>query len=134
MLNRSIVIGRLTKNPELRTTQNGVAVATFTVACDRDFKNAQGEKETDFINIVVWRGLAETCGRYLAKGKMVGVDGRLQIRHYEDKDGNKRTIAEIVADNVQFLTPKGESAGSENGYCPDEPMGEEMTPLDDIQF
>lgn len=134
MLNRIAVCGRLTRDPELKSTSNGVAVATFTVACERNFKDQNGDKETDFIPVVVWRGLAETCGRYLAKGKMVGVDGRLQIRNYTDKNDNKRTIAEIVADNVQFLTPKGESTGSENGYYPDEPMGEEITPLDDIPF
>ena len=107
-LNRSVCIGRLTRDPELRSTTNGTAVATFTVAVDRDFKGQNGEKETDFIPVVVWRGLAETCGRYLSKGKMVAVDGRLQIRTYE-KDGQKRTVAEIVADNVQFLSPKSEN-------------------------
>lgn len=134
MLNRIVIVGRLTRDPDLKSTTNGIAVANFTVACERNFAGQDGEKETDFIPVVVWRGLAETCGRYLAKGKMVAVDGRLQIRHYEANDGSKRTIAEIVADNVQFLTPKGESTGSENGYYPDEPAGEEITPLDDIPF
>lgn len=134
MLNKSIVIGRLVRDPDIRSTGKGIPVASFTIACERDFKNAQGEKEVDFLNIVVWRGLAETCGRYLAKGKLVAVEGRLQIRTYEANDGSKRTIAEIVADNVQFLTPKGESAGSDKGYYPDEPVGEEITPLDDIPF
>ena len=80
MLNRIVTIGRLTRDPEKRTTPNGVAVTTFTIACDRDFKNAGGEKETDFIPVVTWRGLAESCGKYLAKGKMAAVEGRLQIR------------------------------------------------------
>ena len=112
MLNRIVVIGRLTRDPELRSTGSGVAVATFTVAVDRRFPNSRGEKETDFIPVVVWRGLAETCGRYLSKGKLVGVEGRLQIRSYEGNDGAKRTVAEIVADNVQFLSPKdGSSSG-----------------------
>lgn len=133
MLNRIIVIGRLTRDPELRSTGNGVAVATFTVAVDRNFANARGEKETDFIPVVVWRGLAETCGRYLAKGRLVAVEGRLQIRTYEANDGNKRTIAEIVADNVQFLSPKDGGSGGGSGYTPDV-SGEEMTPLDEIPF
>ena len=81
MLNRITVIGRLTRDPELRTTSNGVAVATFTVAVDRQYKTQNGEKETDFIPVVVWRGLAETCSKYLSKGNMVAVDGRLQIRN-----------------------------------------------------
>jgi single-strand DNA-binding protein len=133
MLNRIVVIGRLTRDPELRSTSNGVAVATFTVAVDRNFANARGEKETDFIPVVVWRGLAETCGRYLAKGKLVAVEGRLQVRTYEANDGGKRTIAEIVADNVQFLSPKDGNSGGGSGYTPDI-SGEEMTPLDEIPF
>ena len=133
MLNRIVVIVRLTRDPELRSTSNGVAVATFTVAVDRNFSNNRGEKETDFIPVVVWRGLAETCGRYLSKGRLVAVEGRLQIRTYEANDGGKRTVAEIVADNVQFLSPKDGGSGSSSGYTPDFP-GEEMTPLDEIPF
>jgi single-strand DNA-binding protein len=103
MLSQTIIIGRTTKEPEIRQTQSGVSVATFTIACDRNFKNAQGEKETDFFNIVCWRGLAETVGRYLGKGRLVAVSGRLQNRSYEAKDGTKRYITEIVASEVQFL-------------------------------
>ena len=103
MLSQTIIIGRTTKEPEFRQTQNGVSVATFTIACDRNFKNAQGEKEADFFNIVCWRGLAETVGRYLGKGRLVAVSGRLQNRSYEAKDGTKRYITEIVASEVQFL-------------------------------
>ena len=103
MLSQTIIIGRTTKEPEIRQTQNGGSVATFTIACDRNFKNAQGEKETDFFNIVCWRGLAETVGRYLGKGRLVAVSGRLQNRSYEAKDGIKRYITEIVASEVQFL-------------------------------
>ena len=103
MLSQTIIIGRTTKEPEFRQTQNGVSVATFTIACDRNFKNAQGEKETDFFNIVCWRGLAETIGRHLGKGRLVAVSGRLQNRSYEAKDGTKRYITEIVASEVQFL-------------------------------
>ena len=103
MLNQWTGIGRTTKEPEMRSTANGVAVATFTIAVDRNFKNAHGEKETDFLNIVCWRGLAETVGRYLGKGRLVAVSGRLQNRSYEAKDGTKRYITEIVASEVQFL-------------------------------
>ncbi len=103
MLNQTIIIGRTTKEPEFRQTQNGVSVATFTIACDRNFKNAQGEKETDFFNIVCWRGLAETVGRYLGKGRLIAVSGRLQNRSYEAKDGTKRYITEIVASEVKIL-------------------------------
>jgi single-strand DNA-binding protein len=103
MLNQWTGIGRTTKEPEFRQTQNGISVATFTIACDRNHKNAQGEKETDFFNIVCWRGLAETVGRYLGKGRLVAVSGRLQNRNYEAKDGTKRYITEIVASEVQFL-------------------------------
>jgi len=111
-MNRIVLIGRLTKDPELRYTQSGVGVASFTLAVDRQFKGKDGQKETDFINIVAWRGLGENCANYLAKGKLAGVDGRLQIRNYETKDGQKRTIAEVVADDVQFLSPKSDSANN----------------------
>lgn len=106
MINRITVIGRLTKDPELRHTNNDVAVTTFTVAVERNFANGRGEKETDFIPVVTWRGLAEICEKYLSKGRLVGVEGTLQIRSYEAKDGSKRSIAEIIADNVQFLEKK----------------------------
>jgi single-strand DNA-binding protein len=109
MLNRIILIGRLTRDPELRYTPSGVAVASFTVAVDRDFQNQQGERETDFIDVVVWRKLAETVSNHLTKGRLVAVEGRLQIRSYETQDGQRRRVAEVVADNVRFLDrPKGE--------------------------
>ncbi|NLI70500.1 MAG: single-stranded DNA-binding protein [Firmicutes bacterium] len=103
MLNRIILIGRLTRDPELRYTPSGAAVATFTLAVDRRFSNQHGERETDFIRIVVWQKLAETCANYIEKGRLVGVEGRLQTRSYDDKEGIRRNIAEVVADNVQFL-------------------------------
>lgn len=105
-MNRVILIGRLTHDPELRYTASGAAVASFCLAVDRTYKNSNGEKETDFINIVAWNNLGERCGEYLAKGRQAAVEGRLQIRSYGDKDGVKRTIAEVVADSVQFLSPK----------------------------
>lgn len=106
MLNRIVLIGRLTKDPELRYTPNGVAVATFTLAVDRNRKNAQGERETDFINIVVWQKQAENVANYLSKGKLAAVDGRLQIRSYDGQDGQRRWMTEVVADTVRFLSPK----------------------------
>lgn len=137
MLNRIVVIGRLTRDPEIRTTSNGTPVATFTVAVGRSFSNNRGEKETDFIPVVVWRAQAENCGRYLSKGKLVAVDGRLQIRTYEANDSSKRTVAEIVADNVRFLSSNGETQGnpvspSFDGNLPE--LGAEMEPLDEIVF
>lgn len=102
MLNRVVLIGHLTKDPELRTTSNDISVTSFTIAVDRNFNNQQGEKETDFIPVVAWRKLADTCAKYLAKGRLVAVSGRMQVRSYEGKDG-KRYITEVVADEVQFL-------------------------------
>ena len=102
MLNRVVLIGHLTKDPELRTTSNNVSVTSFTIAVDRNFNNQQGEKETDFIPVVAWRKLADTCAKYLAKGRLVAVSGRMQVRSYEGKEG-KRYITEVVADEVQFL-------------------------------
>jgi single-strand DNA-binding protein len=109
MLNHITVMGRITKDIELRRTPAGVAVASFTIACDRDFKNSTGEKETDFIECVAWRQTAEFIERNFFKGKMILVSGRLQIRFWEDKDGNKRKTAEILADNAYFADSKTES-------------------------
>ena len=103
MLNKVILIGRLTKDPESKYLPNGTAVTTFTLAVDRSFTNAQGEREADFLPICTWRGLAENCGKYLAKGRMVAVSGRIQTRNYDTPEGQKRYITEIVADEVQFL-------------------------------
>ena len=105
MFNRIVLVGRLTAKPELRTTQSGIAVATFTIAVERRYKNANGDKEADFIDIVTWRGIAENCAKYLDKGSAVVISGSLQIRNYEDKNGNKRKAAEVVADEVRFITP-----------------------------
>ena len=101
MLNRIVLIGRLTKDPELKYTPSGKAVCTFTLAVDRRF-----EKATDFINIIVWNKMGETCANYLSKGKLAAVDGELHLRSYETKDGRKATATEIVADQVRFLSPK----------------------------
>ena len=102
-MNHIVIIGRLTKDPELRYTPNGVAVGSFTVAVDRPFNNDNGDREADFIPVVVWQKLAENCANHLKKGRLVAVEGRLQIRSYDTQDGQKRRVAEIVASNVQFL-------------------------------
>ena len=119
MLNHIIIMGRLTSDPELRRTGSGIAVASFSVAVDRDFgKNENGEKETDFIDCVAWRQTGEFVSKYFTKGRMAVVSGRLQIRNWTDKDGNKRKTAEIVADNVYFGDSKREksSGGNYGGY------------------
>ncbi len=112
MLNHIVIMGRLTKNPELRRTGTGVAVASFTLAVDRDFTGKDSEKETDFIDCVAWRGTGEFVSKYFTKGRMACVSGRLQLRDWTDKDGNKRRAAEVVADNVYFADSKN---AAENG-------------------
>ena len=103
MLNKIILMGRLTRDPELRHTQSGTAVASFALAVDRDFKDKQsGEKQTDFIDVVAWRQTGEFVSKYFTKGRMAVVEGRLQMRSWTDTDGNKRRAAEVVADNVYF--------------------------------
>lgn len=124
MLNRIILMGRLTRDPELRHTQSGVAVASFSLAVDRDFKPKDGsEKETDFIDIVAWRGTAEFVSKYFTKGRQAVVEGRLQIRDWTDKEGGKRRSAEVVADNVYFGDSKrdGDSGGSYSRPAPSTP-------------
>ena len=106
MLNKIIIMGRLTRDPELRRTGSGTAVTSFSLACDRDFKSQSGDKETDFIEVVAWKNTAEFVSKYFSKGRMAVVDGRLQIRDWTDKAGNKRTTAEVVADNVYFADSK----------------------------
>lgn len=118
MLNKIILMGRLTRDPELRRTQSGTAVTSFSIACDRDFKSQSGEKETDFIDIVAWRGTAEFVSKYFTKGRMAIVEGRLQIRDWTDKDGGKRRSAEVVADNIYFGDSKRDSAPSDYGTPP----------------
>ena len=127
MLNHIVLMGRLTRDPELRQTQSGVSVASFTLAVDRDYQNRDsGEKQTDFIDIVAWRSTAEFVSKYFSKGRMAVVTGRLQIRDWTDRDGGKRRSAEVVADNVYFGESKsgsqggqpsgGKSGGSYGGY------------------
>ncbi|WP_323703524.1 single-stranded DNA-binding protein [Mammaliicoccus sp. Dog046] len=107
MINRVVLVGRLTKDPEYRVTPSGVQVATFTLAVNRTFTNQQGEREADFINCVVFRRPAENVNNYLSKGSLAGVEGRLQSRSYENQEGRRVYVTEVVCDSVQFLEPKG---------------------------
>ena len=105
-MNKVILVGNLTRDPELSETGSGVSMCRFSIAVSRDYANADGNRETDFFNITVWRNRAEVCARYLKKGNKVGIVGSIQNRTYDDKDGNKRTVTDIVASEVEFLTPK----------------------------
>ena len=116
MINRVTLVGRLTKDPEFRTTQKGIDVATFTLAVNRNFTNAQGEREADFINIIVFRKQAHNVNNYLSKGKLAGVDGRIQSRSYENQEGRRIFVTEVVADSVQFLEPKNSNGGQQDTY------------------
>ena len=108
-MNRTILVGRLTKDPELRYTPNGVAVANFTVAVNRPFKNQAGEQEADFINCVTWRKQAENLANYMHKGSLIGVDGRIQTRSYENQEGKRVWVTEVLAESIQFLEYKKDS-------------------------
>ncbi|BFH65960.1 MULTISPECIES: single-stranded DNA-binding protein [Paenibacillus] len=119
MLNRVILIGRLTKDPELRYTPAGVAVTQFTLAVDRPFTSQGGEREADFIPVVTWRQLAETCANYLRKGRLTAVEGRIQVRNYENNEGRRVYVTEVIADNVRFLESNREG-GSGGGQGPRE--------------
>lgn len=127
MLNHITIMGRFTRDPELRRTGSGVAVASFTLAVDRDFGGNNGEKETDFIDCVAWRQTGEFVSKYFSKGRMAVVSGRLQIRSWTDKDGNKRRTAEVVADNVYFADSKKEES-SGNTYGGGYPAPQDHTP------
>ena len=130
MLNKIFIMGRLTRDPELRRTQGGNAVTSFALAVDRDFKSADGTKETDFIDVVAWRNTAEFAAKYFTKGRMAVVEGRLQMRDWTDKEGNKRRIAEVVADNIYFGDSKREDAPAGNSA----PTFEEIEDDGDLPF
>ena len=115
MLNRIVLMGRLVRDPELRRTQAGKAVASFRVACDRDYAPQGGERETDFIDVVAWGNTGEFVSKYFSKGRMAVISGRLQMRNWTDKDGNKRISAEVVADSVYFGDSKPSGGGSASG-------------------
>ncbi len=131
-MNRVILVGNLTKDPELATTNSGVSVCRFVLAVGRRFQNADGERETDFINIVVWRGQADNCHKYLKKGSKCGVVGTLQTRSYDAQDGTKRYITEVVADEVEFLSTK-QSSSDEAPVSEKKPQADvaELEPIDD---
>lgn len=124
MLNNVVIMGRLTRDPELRRTQSGTAVTSFTMAVDRDFKSQSGEKETDFIDVVAWRNTGEFAAKYLAKGRMAAVEGRIQVRDWQDKDGNRRKSVEVVADNVYFADSKRDSNPQESRTVDDQEFDE----------
>jgi single-strand DNA-binding protein len=128
VLNKVILIGRLVADPQLRYTQSGIAVTNFTLAVDRPFMSQGGEREADFIDIVTWRKLAEVCANHLNKGRLVAVEGRLQIRSYDDQNGVRRKAAEIVADNVRFLDRAQDMGSDVSADGPPEPE------FDDIPF
>ncbi|MDA8352510.1 MAG: single-stranded DNA-binding protein [Firmicutes bacterium] len=134
MLNRVVLIGRLTWDPELRYTPNGVAVTSFRLAVDRPFTNQRGERETDFIDIVVWRQLAETVANYMKKGRLVAVEGRLQVRSFENNEGRRIRVSEVVGDNVRFLDRGGDRSGGSGfnqGYDNPGGMSKDRGPSDD---
>ena len=116
MLNKIFIMGRLTRDPELRRTQSGTPVTSFSLAVDRDFKSQSGEKETDFIDVVAWRATAAFVAKYFTKGRMAVVEGRLQIREWQDRDGNKRRSAEVVADNLDFGDSRRDNGGEGGSY------------------
>src|SRR5690606_15748860 len=146
MLNRVILIGRLTRDPELRYTPSGVAVTQFTLAVDRPFTSQGGEREADFINIVTWRQLAETCANYLRKGRLTSVEGRIQVRNYENNEGRKVYVTEVVEDNVRFpesanaanrkdgggsqSRPSGSQGGYRSGGNNNDPFQDDGKPID----
>ncbi|MFK4167213.1 single-stranded DNA-binding protein [Paenibacillus lautus] len=131
MLNRTILIGRLTKDPDLRYTPAGVAVCQFTLAVDRPFTRDGGERETDFIPIVTWRQLAETCANYLRKGRLTAVEGRIQVRNYENNEGKRVYVTEVIADNVRFLeSSRQENTQTESRSYKEDPFSDDGKPLD----
>jgi single-strand DNA-binding protein len=139
-MNRAVIIGNLTKDPELKKTPQEISVCNFTVAVGRGFGD---KKDVDYIPVVTWRGLADNCMKFLAKGRKVGISGRIQTRSYDDNNGQRRYITEIVADDVEFLTPKGEGGGysrSQNVSPPPDDTGlfgdgpDDFEPLDDEQM
>lgn len=132
MLNRIILIGRLVADPQLRYTQNGVAVTSFTLAVDRSYTSQNGEREADFIDIVTWRKQAEVCANHLNKGRLVAVEGRLQIRSYDDQNGIRRKAAEVVADQVRFLDRRDRDGDSNNNGNQD--FGPPDADFDDVPF
>ena len=134
-MNKVILIGRLTKDPELTTTGSGISVCRFALAVERKFTNADGEKEVDFLNIVAWRGLADNCNKYLRKGNKCGVVGSIQTRSYDAADGTKKYLTEIIAEEIEFLSPKTENENKPQTESQKrQEVMKEFTPIDDSQL
>ena len=132
-MNKVILIGNLTRDPELSETPNGIAVCRFAIAVSRNYANSEGNREADFFNVTAWRGLAENCSKYLNKGSKVAVVGSLQTRSYEDKDGVKRNVIDVVASEIEFLTQKS-NGGDEKSFDGDAPVRTTrptLEPIDD---
>jgi single-strand DNA-binding protein len=140
MLNRVVLVGRLTRDPDLRYTPNGVAVANFTVAVNRPFRNQQGEQEADFINCVTWRKQAENLAHYMKKGSLIGVDGRIQTRSYDNQEGKRVYVTEVLAENIQFLESRGASQqrqdtgvyAQDDSYQHQQPSAQVHQPFDEM--
>ncbi len=132
-MNKCILVGNLTRDPELTQTTSGVSMCRFSIAVNRNYANANGEREADFINIVTWRGLAENCGKYLQKGRKVAVCGQIQTRSYDDKDGNRRYATDVVADDVEFIGggDGGSSAPREERSSAPKKLTSELKPVED---
>ncbi len=133
-MNKVILIGNLTKDPELTTTTSGVNVVRFSIAVPRKYTNSEGERETDFFNVVAWRGLADICHRYLRKGSKAAVIGNLQNRSYDAQDGTKRFVTEVVADDVEFVGSRPQSQDGEQGDAKVEKQDAKLQPVDDDQL
>ncbi|MFA5421394.1 MAG: single-stranded DNA-binding protein [Bacilli bacterium] len=134
MINRVVLVGRLTRDPELRRTANETAVASFTIAVDNRVKGPDGQKTASFIPCTVWGASADNTAKYTRKGSLVGVEGRLNQRTYDRRDGTKATILEVICDSVQFLEPKGEPRQEEAGFTPDQQPAEDSKNLDAINI
>lgn len=133
-MNKVILVGNLTRDPELSETPSGVAVCRFAIAVTRDYANSDGNRETDFFNITVWRGRAENCGKYLKKGNKVAVVGSLQNRSYEDKDGIKRNVTDVIANEVEFLTPRNAQPDGDVSVVTERRAAPQLEPIDDNQL
>ena len=128
MINCVVLVGRLTRDPEVRYTQSGIAVCSFSIAVDRNYKTQSGERETDFINCTAWRKAGELIGQYMSKGSQIGIQGNLRMNKYQDKDGNNRTTYEVVVENFQFLDSKGSGGGGGSFQAPQtQPGGQPQT-------
>lgn len=128
MINRVVLVGRITKDPELRYTQSNIAYVQFTVAVNRQFTNQQGEREADFISCIVWRAQAENLAKFIRKGSLLGIEGRIETRSYDDQDGTKKYVTNVVCDSIQFLESKGTQSDQPNDFARQQPRMNEQKP------